>query len=292
MQQEFDHLGFRGDRAAACVGARQDATGFGHHRLRLPEEANLLLKFRLPAAAGQDLPLHPLDLLVEPQRPVGHVELLHDPAHAFGKPLLRAGEPVGTGLEGLGIERRPHLLRNAGLLAKIRFGLQDQHRFEHHLGRQALRWGTVATTAIAAAILGRRHQFIGPAVERVGPEFRLGDRRARLTLHVVGELPEAAQQIELLHLVEHGSQRRQWPSLAVGIQIVHDRGEFLPHLVVPLGHGVDLPPQRVALLLLRGLAKRLRHDRRQPLAHLQFAPSRGLQPLHERRALQPRHHIG
>ena len=271
MQQEFDHLGFRGDRAAACVGARQNVTGFGHHRLRLLEEANLL---------------------VEPRRPVWHVEFFHDPAHAFGKLLLRGCEANRTGLEGLGIERRPHLLRDAGLLAKIRFGLQDQHRLQHHLRRQALRRRTVATTAIAAAILGRRHQFGSPAVERVGPEFRLGDRRSRLALHVVGELPKAAKQIEFLHLVEHGSQRRQWPSLAVGIQIVHDRGEFLPHLVVALGHGVDLPPQRVALHLLRGLAKRLRHDRRQSLAHLQFAPSRGLQPLHERRALQPRHHIG
>ena len=45
-------------------------------------------------------------------------------------------------------------------------------------------------------------------------------------------------------------------------------------------------------LRLGRLPKGARHDRRQALSHLQFAPRRGLEPLHERRALQPRHHVG
>ena len=289
MQQEFDRLGFGGDRPAAGVGACQDDAGFGHHFLHLPEQLDLPGEFRRPAPARQDFPLHPLDLVVEPDHRVGHVELFHDPAHAFGKPLLRGREATRTGLEGPGVERRPHLLRDTGLLAKIRLGFQNQHRLQHHLRGQAFGRRSITATATTAAILGRRHQFIGPAVERVRPEFRLGDRQARFLLHVVGELPEAAEHVEFLHLLEHGTDRRLRASLTVGIQIVHHRGELLPHLVVALGHGIDLPEVR---LRLGRLSKGARHDRRQSLSHLQFAPRRGLEPLHERRALQPRHHVG
>ena len=289
MQQELDRLCFGGDRPASRVGACQNDAGFGHHLLHLVQQLDLPGEFRRLASAGQDLPLHPFDLFVEPHHRVGHVELFHDPAHAFGERVLRSREATRTSLEGPGVERRPHLLRDTGLLAKICLGFQDQHRLQHQFRGQAFGRRPITATAIPAAILGRRHQFIGPAVERVRPEFRLGDRQARFLLHVVGELPEAAEHVEFLHLLEHGTDRRLRASLTVGIQIVHHRGELLPHLVVALGHGIDLPEVR---LRLGRLSKGARHDRRQSLSHLQFAPRRGLEPLHECRALQPRHHVG
>ena len=93
----------------------------------------------------------------------------------------------------LGLDRGAGLLGDAGLLAEVDLGLEDLEDFQHDRGGQAgLR---LAAGAVAAA--RRVDQVFGPAVQRVGPEFALGDRQAILLLDVVAELPQAADDVLL-----------------------------------------------------------------------------------------------
>ena len=77
-------------------------------------------------------------------------------------------------------------------------------------GRLLLRLG------VAGAARGRIDQVFGPAVERVRPEFALGDRQAVFLLQVVAELPQAADDVLLPHLVEDRLEPHEPAALEVG----------------------------------------------------------------------------
>ena len=88
----------------------------------------------------------------------------------------------------------------------------------------------------AGAAAGRVDQVLGPAVERVRPELALGDRDAVLLLEVVAELPQAADDVLLPHLVEDRLELDEPPALEVGLHVVHDQRDVVAPLGLLLGH--------------------------------------------------------
>ena len=194
--------------------------------------------------------------------------------------FLRLGSKLLCGLGGLG------LLGYTGLLAEVDLVVEDLHRLEHNLRRHAfLGWAGLSLTVPA---LRRGHEVVGEPVERIGPELRLRDRHSRLLGDVVGELPQAAERVEFLHLLNHGAKRREVSTVEIGLQVIHDRrhllgltdGEF-PHFTQCLLHGRWLPIS---------LTERLDRHPGDPAANRALFPRRELQPFHERTSLKAGHH--
>ena len=90
---------------------------------------------------------------------------------------------------GLGVLERSHLrgidiggedgtgaLHLAGLVAELHLVVQRFHDAEDKLGREA--FGVTLLLLLLLFPGGRRDEFLGPAVERVGPEFGRGDGAA------------------------------------------------------------------------------------------------------------------
>ena len=136
---------------------------------------------------------------------------------------------------------------------------------------------------------GRIDQVFGPAVERVRPVFALGDRQAVFLLHVVAELPQAADDVLLPHLVEDRLEPHEPPALEVGVHVVHDQrdvvaglGLLLGHLAQDLGRPVAEP--------IAGHAEGGADLVADPAADLGLEPRGGLEPLQERAPLEVGEH--
>jgi len=77
-------------------------------------------------------------------------------------------------------------------------------------------------------------QVVGPAVERVRPEFALSNREPLLPLQIIAELSEGADDVLLAHLVEDRLEAGVVATLKIRRHVIHDdRDDVAPlHLLL------------------------------------------------------------